>query len=516
MEIHHRKSLGILAGTDETYISTVPSHENGSYCHLGMEAPILQCEVPRSKHIVKFFFSIHMIAPSAPNIVTLTDYYICHGDQFFENVFIAAVHEEGTSIPFAFLCVTTDAYLAWMFPKAGEEESTIPQAEAWSMHNATEFCRANIKHEIPVGEKTELTIHIPTVAVFEVKAVAAIEQLAIAKASGEYAYIFDLLFPDDASNETVPQNPKRAPAKAALPLREKLPRGCLLFQPNEPPKIDVNSILGEVTIEAATGQMSKVNSAAKSAAAKKAAAAKAEADKAIKAAAAKTTKAAAAAEKKRKGAPSNLVDLTKTPAVKVPKVAQGPQQQSGDSSVLQPLVSALTAVVSKLAASSPTVMPSTPSVLSQQKAFAPPTRAELREESKFDHTLRQEIRMDELKYIKEMKSIFTEQPISIASTPVAATIPAASTRSAAAAAAASISQTLTNSNQDVDLNEAWRILSNVDSWKHGEEKDAILKDQIGASSQADLSFIDSTDLKVIVGKLKLVQANRLKRALKLI
>ncbi len=186
---------------------------------------------------------------------------------------------------------------------------------------------------------------------------------------------------------------------------------------------------------------------------------------------------------------------------KAPKVTpQGPAQPT-DSSTLQPLVSALTAVVSKLASASTT--PTVPVI--PAPAYAPPSRAELRNESKHDHTLRQEIRMDELKYIREMKSIFTENPITPASTSATGT-----------PLSTAMSALTPGSNQDMDLNEAWRILSNADSWINADEKDAVLKDQIGASSLTDLSFLDSGDLKVLVGKLKLVQANRLKRALKLV
>jgi hypothetical protein len=45
----------------------------------------------------------------------------------------------------------------------------------------------NIKHDLPSGETTGLSIHIPTTELFEEKAVKAIEQIALAKQSGEYA-----------------------------------------------------------------------------------------------------------------------------------------------------------------------------------------------------------------------------------------------------------------------------------------------------------------------------------------
>ena len=486
MEIEHRTSMGILSGEDEKYVSTASSDENGSYCRLGMEAPLLQFEAPMSKRAVKFYFGIHMIAPSAPNAAVLTDYYICHGDQFLENVFIAALHEEGTKIPTAFLCLAADAYLAWMFPDTGKEP-TIPAEEVWSLHDATEFCRANIKRDLPTGEPTELTIHMSTKSVFEVKAVAAIQQLAEAKASGNFAMIFNSISAKDSNNGNGSKNPPKN-SKAAgvvLPPREKLPRGGIIFLA-EKPNINVNGILEGVAATAAKGKTAKVEKAAKGNF---------------------VPPPKDLPKNKRKGTddPSFLNDPPKTP--KTPKAAPG--SQSTDSSMLQPLVSALSAVVSKLSASSPTV-PTTPAVLLQPQAVALPTRAELRIESKHDHTLRQEIRMDELKYIREMKSIFTEQPATIAPAIISAAMPTPVSMTTPT------QQNTPTTNNEMDLNEAWRILSNADSWQNSEEKDVVLSSQIGATSQSDLSFLDSGDLKVLVGKLKLVQANRLKRALNLI
>jgi hypothetical protein len=43
-------------------------------------------------------------------------------------------------------------------------------------------------------------------------------------------------------------------------------------------------------------------------------------------------------------------------------------------------------------------------------------------------------------------------------------------------------------------------------WQNADEKvSVVLKDQIGASSQSDLSFLDTADSKLLVGKLTLVQ-----------
>jgi hypothetical protein len=76
-------------------------------------------------------------------------------------------------------------------------------------------------------------------------------------------------------------------------------------------------------------------------------------------------------------------------------------------------------------------------------------------------------------------------------------------------------QSQTNINEGVDLKEAWRILTNADSWKDSKEKDAVLKDEVGAYSATDLPFLEPVHLTMLVSKLKLVQANRLKAALKL-
>ena len=110
---------------------------------------------------------------------------------------------------------------------------------------------------------------------------------------------------------------------------------------------------------------------------------------------------------------------------------------------------------------------------------------------------------------------FFDPPIAATtSTPAAATT--ISTRTPGLMTAHSPQTPSSITNQDGDLNEAWRILSNAESWKNADEKDKVLKDQFGASSQLDLSYLESADLELLVGKLKLVQVNRLKRALKLI
>ena len=503
METNYRKNMGIIEDDEyEEYVSTKPASENGSYCHLGLEAPLLQMEVPRTKRVIKFYFMVNIIIPTTANP---TEYFICHGDQFHNNVFIAAVHEVDTPIPLAFLCVSADSYIAWMFPKAGER-STIPAAESWCMHNSIEFCLANIQYDRPAGESTGLTIHIPTSELFEEKAIAAIEQIAAAKQSGEYTLIFDILFSESSDNGNGSQSSKKrgpkAPA-AALQPRERLPRGGLLLKVPEAttggdktPKVNVNKILGEVRADAAA--LKEAQTAEKAANSAKAAAGKAaKAKKLVDA----TTSGKGGKRKQDQfnGLPPRLP--------KSPKVAEGSSTQlaADSSTMLQPLVSALTAVVSKLAANSPpTVLPITPAEI---KTVALPTRAELRIESKHDHILRQEMRMDELKYIKEMRSIFTDHsPIATASSSATATVAPVSMEA----------QTPPNINQDIDLNEAWRILSSADSWQNADEKDVILKDQFGASSKSDLAFLDSADMKMLVGKLKLVQANRLKRALKLI
>ena len=113
METDYRNNMGLMEeDKDEEIVTTQPASENGIYCRLGLEAPILQMEVPRTKRIVKFYFGVNIIVPSTANA---TEYFICHGDQFHDNIFIAAVHEQSTAIPFAFLCVATDSYVSWMF-----------------------------------------------------------------------------------------------------------------------------------------------------------------------------------------------------------------------------------------------------------------------------------------------------------------------------------------------------------------------------------------------------------------
>ncbi len=500
METNHRRNMGLVdEDTNEEYFTTEPVSANGSYSRLGLEAPLLQFEVPSTKRLIKFFFCVQIVVPSKENV---KEYFVSHGDQFHDNVFIAAVHEQGTPIPLAFLCVSADSYIAWMFPKDGLT-SVIPRPETWCLHNSMEFCLSNIKHNLPAGEPTGLTIHIPTAEIFEEKAVAAIEQLALAKQSGEYEKIFDLISsPENGGNGNGSQGSKRGPKApvAPLPLREKLPRGGLLLTnvagADTTPKVNVNKILGDALADATARKEAK-------AAEKEAKATK----KSAKAGASKAGKTPTNNKRKRE----KDIGLSPNPSkLKTPTIAQGnPAQPTDSTTILQPLVSALTAVVSNIAARSPTVLPNKPA-----ETIAQPTRAELREESKQDHILRQEIRMDELKYIKEMKSIFTEHP-PIATTNTSAT--ATTISSGTTVSLESITpQTSSNINQDMDLNEAWRILSNADSWQNADEKDKVLKDQIGASSQTDLSFLDSADLKLLVGKLKLVQANRLKRALKLI
>lgn len=106
-----------------------------------------------------------------------------------------------------------------------------------------------------------------------------------------------------------------------------------------------------------------------------------------------------------------------------------------------------------------------------------------------------------------MKSIFTEPRPPIA----AMTSTSATATTILAGTPGSISaftpKTPSSINQDMDLNEAWwRILSNADSRQNADEKvSVVLKDQIGASSQSDLSFLDTADSKLLVGKLTLVQ-----------
>jgi hypothetical protein len=224
------------------------------------------------------------------------------------------------------------------------------------------------------------------------------------------------------------------------------------------------------------------------------------------------------ANNKRKQAKDDALPSSANPSKpKTSKVAQGsPVLPSDSTTIFQPLVSALTAVVSNLAArSSPAnLVPNAPAEV--KTVLAMPTKAEQREDSKHDHILRREMRMDELKYIREMKSIFSEpHPLIVATTSTSAAATAISAGTPGSISAF-IPQTPSGTNQDVDLNEAWRILSNVDSWQNADEKVSVLNNQIGASSQSDLSFLDPADLKLLVGKLKLVQANRLKRALKLI
>jgi hypothetical protein len=88
----------------------------------------------RSKRVLESYFGINIIVPSTVNT---TESYNCHGDQLHNDVFIVAIHEEGTPIS--------------------------------------------------SGETTGLTIHIPTTELFEEKAVKAIKQIALAKQSSEYA-----------------------------------------------------------------------------------------------------------------------------------------------------------------------------------------------------------------------------------------------------------------------------------------------------------------------------------------
>ena len=96
--------------------------------------------------------------------------------------------------------------------------------------------------------------------------------------------------------------------------------------------------------------------------------------------------------------------------------------------------------------------------LSQPITIVPTTRDELHDKSKWDHILRKEIRMVELKYNKEMKSFFIERP---ATSTIAATILSAGTQISMTAINPQIPP---NTTQHVDLNESWRILSNADSW----------------------------------------------------
>ena len=120
--------------------------------------------------------------------------------------------------------------------------------------------------------------------------------------------------------------------------------------------------------------------------------------------------------------------------------------------------------------------------------------------------------MDELKYIREMKSIFTDEP-SVHQQASNLTTTAATVTTTPGTIDPPQSQT--NINEGVDLKEAWRILTNADSWKDSKEKDAVLKDEVGAYSATDLPFLEPVHLTMLVSKLKLVQANRLKAALKL-
>ena len=85
MEAKHRTSLEIMTDTGEVFVTTKPANDSGSYCRLGLEAPILQFEVPRTKKTVKFYFSIHMIVSAAPSD-SVVNYFIFHGDQINENV----------------------------------------------------------------------------------------------------------------------------------------------------------------------------------------------------------------------------------------------------------------------------------------------------------------------------------------------------------------------------------------------------------------------------------------------
>jgi hypothetical protein len=481
MENKHRKNLGISESEDEEYVITKPT-EDGSHCRLGLPAPALQSEVKRTKRPVKFYFAVHMMIPAVIDATTTTDYFICHGDQLAENVFIAAIHEDGASLPAAFLCVGAHEYMKWMFPTEGTK-SEVPPAQAWTLYNPTEFCRANINHNLSDDTSSQLTIHIVNAALFEDKAVATIEQLALAKASGEYDFIFNYVFTSEEDEHEEPP-PKKPRAKTPLPPpREKLPRGGLLVKPGT---IDVNALADAATKQADVAEQQKNKRTKKGK---------------------ESTVTAANPPKKGKTPCLKSVDdpPTKTRAKTTPMVSQ----QGASSSTLEPLVSALTAVVNKLASpvvtSTSTIVPPIPTCL-------PPTRAELREESKYDHILRHEMKMDELKYIREMKSIFTDEPsVRQQASNLTTTVTTVNTTSGTI----DPPQSQTNINEDVALKEAWRILTNADSWKDPKEKDAVLKDEVGAYSATDLPFLEPVHLKMLVSKLKLVQANRLKAALKL-
>ena len=243
-----------------------------------------------------------------------------------------------------------------MFPKVGVTPIK-PCAKAWSIRNSIDFCISNIKHDLPSGESTGLTIHIATTELFQEKAVEAIEQIAFAKQSGEYASIFNLLFPEedgDNGNEP-PKNEKgpKAPPVAAQSHREKFPRGGLLLKvaagEDTAIKFDANKILGNVLTDAATEKKAKATEKEAKAAEAKAAAAKAA--KAKQLADAKAP-AKGANNKRKQGKDGGLPSSSKDSKQKTPKLAA---QTDSTTTTIQPLVSALTAVVSNLAARSSTM-----------------------------------------------------------------------------------------------------------------------------------------------------------------
>jgi hypothetical protein len=516
MSTEHRKNLGMLA--DEEFTETVPDAD-GTYCRLILPAPVLQTQFPENHRPVKFYFAVHMILPEPTGH---NDYFLIHGDQIGDLVFICAIYEDGYSIPNVFLCLGANAYIHWMLPPSGQE-SVKPPATCWELCNSVEFCRSNISLESFNG----LKIHIDDPTRFGNGMLAVIKELLQFRSTPEYKMLFQLLFNDGGNGTpsfsnveddgTNGNKPKEKTKKTPAPLiaRPKLPRGKFLS-----PTLNMNALANDAQLKAQTLAQEK---AAKTIQAAEAAQAKAIL-KAEKAASKKKkpAKESKAQKRKRSLAPRGLiheefeVDEASESEERQRSIARGSgsrkvknETTDGDA-LLKPLVTALTDVLSQvkvpaqqaLIAHAPT---QTPTAYKQ-----PLTKTTMLEESKAEHTFRHQQRMDDLEFYKGLNEIkFGQQTPQSA---ISQSTPTNSIRSA------EVHQTPKAHGTDCDddqLQEAWKLLNSPTSWSQASEKDTTLIDMLGIKSFKDLQFLDKDHKIMLLGKLKVIPAKKFAITLKL-
>jgi hypothetical protein len=501
MMLPHRTDWGIMA--DETPVVTNKDNE-GNSCKLLLPTPVLQFEIPHSKRPAVFYFGVEMI-------LSEDDHYIlCHGDQHGSIVFIAAIHGDGLSLPSAFLCLDADDYIKWLFPSNGMEP-IVPMAEAWTLCNAIEFCKNNIKHD---SDDCEVKVHLPTADLFQTKVLILIEELVEAKASSAYDFIFKMIFAenlhilthgpqDHEGDDEPPINPrddtkkkkkKNEKGKPKEKERYQLPRGNFLA-----PKVDVPALIARVQKEKSV----VVNTKSKTAVVRKTVG---------------NRKVAGKSQRKRK--PSNKeADLEDTEDQELSDVEQeknarkksrggGKSTQTQGVTDFQPLLSAISNSTGAIISSHAALVKSNTTPAPKQFNVHPPTRAELRDDSEKDHDLYQKKRMDDLKFLKEMSSIFSpagQQHYTSMN----------STNSTTTATASLMSPLNENIHADGDLLIAWRLLSSDESWNTNAEKEEVLTQQLGLTAHEDLKYLRADDMKMILGKLKVVPARRLSSILKL-